>query len=220
MRVLALDASCARCSAAVVADSHAIAERHVDSAKGHAARLPEMVGGILAETGLAPGMLDLIAVTVGPGSFTGLRTGLALAQGLSCATGIALVGVTVGESFAVALPPLGTRALWSAIDSRRGRVFLERQDGIATVALDALPYPEGPVAVAGDRAAEVAARLAARGADVMLTNVRLPAARHVALAALRHVASGRPPRPALPIYVDPPEARPPAGGLRPAPQGA
>ena len=218
-RVLALDAACARCSAAVVVDGHAIAERQADTAKGHAALLPEMARGVLVDAGVAAASLALVAVTVGPGSFTGLRAALALAQGIATAAGATLVAVTVGESFAEALPPLGSRALWSAIDSRRGRVFLERAGTIAAVALDALPDPAGPVAVAGDRATDVAARLAARGANVMLTNVRLPAARHVALAALRRLADHRPPRDAQPIYVDPPEARPPAGGLRPAPQG-
>jgi hypothetical protein len=85
------------------------------------------------------------------------------------------------------------------------------------MALDDLPRPDGPVAIAGDAAIAVAARLAAREADVMLTDARLPVARHVALVGERRLAGDLPPRAPQPIYVDPPEARLPAAGLRPAP---
>ncbi len=75
------------------------------------------------------------------------------------------------------------------------------------------------MAITGDAAVEVATRLAAAEADVMLTDARQPLARHVARAALRRVASGSPRLNLLPIYVDAPEARLPQGGLRPAPAG-
>jgi hypothetical protein len=106
-----------------------------------------------------------------------------------------------------------------AIDSRRGRVFLERGASVVAVALDALPTPEAKVALAGDAAAVVAAWLAAREADVMLTDARLPATRHIAVAAERRFRGELPAMAALPLYVDPPEARLPAGGLRPPPGG-
>ncbi len=217
MRILALDAALARCSAALVVDGEVNAGRQQDLVRGHAALLPVMAQAVLAEAGVAAPELDLIAVTVGPGSFTGLRAGLALAHGIALAAGVPLVGVSVGEALAEALPHLGRRRLWSAIDSRRGRIFLERNGAVAALATDDLPRPDGPIAVAGDAAAEVAARLAARDADVMLTDARLPLARHVALVGQRRLAGDLPPRAAQPIYVDPPEARLPAGGLRPAP---
>jgi hypothetical protein len=75
----------------------------------------------------------------------------------------------------------------------------------------------GRVAVGGDAAIAVAGRLAARGADVMLTDARLPLVRHVAMAGLARRTGTLPPRSAQPLYVDAPEAKLPAGGLRPPP---
>jgi tRNA threonylcarbamoyladenosine biosynthesis protein TsaB len=217
MLVLALDSALARCSAGLVRDGVLLSSRQQDSPRGQASLLPVMLQAMLDDCGIRPTDLDLIGVTVGPGSFTGIRAGLALAHGIALAAGVPLVGVTVGEALADALPHLGGRRLWSAIDSRRGRVFLEHDGTVATFALDALPAPDGPVAIAGDAAGPVAARLAARGSDVMLTDARLPAPRHIAEAAARRFAGKLPPRDAQPLYVDPPEARLPAGGLRPPP---
>jgi tRNA threonylcarbamoyl adenosine modification protein YeaZ len=219
MRILTLDAALAQCAAAVVVDREGVAVRQTLAAQGHAALLPVMAREVLAEAAIAPTSLNLVAVTVGPGSFTGIRAGLALAHGFALAAGLPVVGVTVGEALADSLPYLGERQLWVAIDSRRGRVFLERRDSVVATALEALPTPDSKVAVAGDAAAAVAARLAARDADVMLTDARLPIARHVAVVAERRYRGELRSLPALPLYVDPPEARLPAAGLRPPPAG-
>jgi tRNA threonylcarbamoyladenosine biosynthesis protein TsaB len=204
MRVLALDAALGRCSAGIVADDRVLAVRSADGERGHAAVLPPLLAAVLSEAGRA---FDLIAATVGPGGFTGLRAALSLAHGIALATDRPLVGISVGEALAAALPNLGGRALWVAIDSRRGHVFLERGERVESVALDALPVASAPVAVAGDAAIAVAARLAARGDDVMLTDARLPGVRHIALVGQRRVAGELPPRPAQPLYVDPPATR-------------
>lgn len=219
MRILALDAALARCAAAIVVDREVLAARQADATQGHAALLPVMAKDVLAQAAMAATSLDLVAVTVGPGSFTGIRAGLALAHGIAVAAGVPVVGVTVGEALADSLPFLGERHLWIAIDSRRGRVFLEQGDTVSAARLDALPMPAGKVAVAGDAAAQVAARLAARDADVMLTDARLPLARHVAVVAERRIGGKLRPLPAQPLYVDPPEAKLPAGGMRPPPVG-
>ncbi len=217
MRILALDSALARCSAGVVVDGQLRARRAEEVGRAQAAMLPAMAAAVLTESGLAAGVLDLVAVTVGPGSFTGIRSALSLAHGIGLAADIPVIGVTVGEVLAQALPHLGGRQLWSAIDSRRGRVFLERGGVAATYAIDALPRAEGRVALAGDAAANVAARLAARGDDVMLSDARWPLPQHVAAAAAARQTGVIPPRPAQPLYVDPPEARQPSGGLRPPP---
>ena len=217
MRILALDAALARCSAGVVVDEALCAARMVDAQRGGAALLPVMAQEALAEAGMAATDLDAIAVTVGPGSFTGIRIALSLAHGLALGAGIPVIGVTVGEALAEALPHLGGRVLWVAVDSRRGRVFLERGGLIEALALTDIPDPDHAIAIAGDAAGAVAARLAARDRNVMLTNARLPIPRHIALAAAARHTGRLPPREAQPLYVDPPEAKLPAGGLRPPP---
>ncbi len=217
MRILALDSALARCSAGIVIDGELVAARQQDAARGHAVLLPAMAAEVLAEAGVVGSALDFIAVTVGPGRFTGVRAGLALAHGIALPAGLPVVGVTVGEALADALPHLGGRAFWSAIDNRRGRVFIEHDGGVAAHPLEALPSPAGRIAVGGDAAIAVAAWLAARGADVMLTDARLPLARHVAMSGLARQLGTLPPRAAQPLYVDAPEAKLPAGGQRPPP---
>lgn len=212
MRLLALDSAVARCSATLVDGEQVLAAAQQDQERDHAAALPVMAEGCLRAAGLRAAELDVIAVTVGPGGFTGIRAGLAFALGLGTAAGRPVIGVTVGEALAEALPLRGSRVLWCAIPSRRGRIFLETADSLLSLALAELPAPGYPVAVAGPAAADVASRLAARGADVMLTDARLPAGRHVAAVARRRHLGELPPRPAQPLYVDAPEARPQAGG--------
>lgn len=218
MRLLALDAALARCSAAVLAAGAVAAERRQDGQGGEAALLPALVRAVLADAGLRAAELDAIAVTVGPGSFTGLRAALALAEGLSLAAGVPLVGVTVPEALAEAAPAAPGRTLWVAIDSRRqDRVFLAAEGALRAVTLAALPLPATPVALAGDAAPAVAEALAARGADVRLTAARLPCAVAVARVALRRLAGTLPPLAAHPLYLDAPAIRPPAGAPCAAP---
>ena len=214
MRVLAIDGALARCSAALVADDELVAVRQAAGGAGHAATIPVLVDAVLQAAGRG---FDLVAVTIGPGSFTGIRAALSVAHGAAIGAGRPIVGVTVGEALAAALPHLAARALWAAIDSRRGHVLLERDGVVASVPLTGLPPAGGPVAVAGDAAIAVAARLAARGNDVMLTDARLPLPRHVAVVGRRRFQGELPPRAAEPLYVDPPAITVPAVPPRPAP---
>lgn len=207
MLVLTLDAALPGCSAGVVRGGVVLAERLSDAPRGQPGALPAMAQAVLAEAGIRAGALSAIAVTVGPGSFTGLRAALSLAHGIAVAAGVPVLGVTVGEAMH---DPADPRLQWAAIDTRRSRVFLDCNGAIQSAALDSLPAPTGPLTIAGDAAPEVAARLHARGFDVALHAARLPTPAGIAAAAQRRAAAGLPPRPAQPLYVDPPEARPPA----------
>jgi tRNA threonylcarbamoyl adenosine modification protein YeaZ len=212
--ILAIDAALSRAGLAVVgADGVAVTRHFVEGRPGLIETLPPLLDACLKESGAG---VDAVAVTIGPGSFTGLRTAISLAQGFAAAAGIPVFGVTVDEAFAQAFPTLH-RPLWVAIRARKDRIFLIR-DGAAEAFADAdLPRTKTPVAVAGDAANEMAARLAAGGGDVILTNARRIDPVWVARVALARQAAGLPPREAQPVYVDPPEAKLPAGGLRPEP---
>lgn len=212
MRLLVLDGSLARCSAALFRDGAQVAQAAQAGARGQPTALPP-----LAEQVLAGARPDAVAVVVGPGGFTGLRTAIALAEGIALATAARLVGVTTGEALAAALPEdlRATRAVWAAIDTRRGRFLLERLDaGTAPepMAERDIPAPPGPVALVGDAAPLAAARLLARGFDAMLTDSRLPSAAAAGLVALRRLTGDIPWRDATPLYVEPPAVRLPAVG--------
>jgi tRNA threonylcarbamoyladenosine biosynthesis protein TsaB len=215
--ILALDASLARCSAALLADGEVRAHRMLDGGRGHAATLPPMVQAVLREAGVAATDLDAVAAVVGPGGFTGIRAALALAQGLALAAGLPALGVTTGEALVAGLA--GRQgAVWSVVDTRRGRVVLERfAAGAATAEgppeacdIEALPLPAGPVTLVGDAAEVVAASLLARGAAVLVGGSRQPDAAAAARVAALRLAGRIPALAARPLYVEPPAVRLPA----------
>jgi len=212
LKILAIDAALLRAGVAVVDGGAAVEKIFVAGRPGLIETLPVAMRDVLAKAG----PVDAVAVTVGPGSFTGLRTAIALAQGFAAAAGVPGWGVGVEEAFAQAFPSMH-RPLWVAVRARKDRIFLIR-DGVAEGFADAdLPRTRAAVAVAGNAANEVAAHLAAAGGDVILTNGRAIDPVWVARAALARVAAGLGLREAVPVYVDPPEAKLPAGGLRPSP---
>ena len=211
--ILTLDAAGDECAAGLVVDGVAVAERVQAGGRGSAASLPALVQDVLREAGIAGPVA--VAVTVGPGSFTGVRAALALAHGIGLGAGVPVRGARVGNAIRAAIAgswgaPVGAlwgASIWVATDSRRGRVFLDTGTEVLAVALDALLRPPGPVVVAGDAAQAVAARLAEQGVEVRVSPEARPRPAGIAAAA-----DG----PALPFYVDPPEARP-NRPLRPVP---
>ena len=214
MRILALDASLAQCSAALWQDGSVLVERIVPGERGHAASLPPLVAIILAEAGLAAPALDALAAVIGPGGFTGIRTALALAEGIALATGRPLIGVTTGEALRAALPATDIASpVWAAIDNRRGRIVLETfhpDTPPRALALDALPLAPLGLVVVGDAAPQVLASLAVRGCTARLGGITLPKAGAAATVAAARLAGTLPPCPARPLYVEPPAVRPPA----------
>lgn len=216
MLILTIDAALAQSRVSLIRDEAAIFSSQEDGRRGQL-QLATFARAAFSSVTIPNKTPDLIAVTLGPGSFTGIRAALSLAHGIGLARDIPVIGITIGEALSEALPGLEKRRLWCVIASRRGRVVIE-EAGVSTgYSLDALPHPSYRVALAGDAAIAVAGSLAARGADVMLTSLRLPSAVHIAMAASKRWLGELPPRPAQPVYVDPPEAKLPSGGLRPAP---
>jgi tRNA threonylcarbamoyladenosine biosynthesis protein TsaB len=101
---------------------------------GHSTRLLDLASGLLVEAGLDWGELERIAVGVGPGTFTGLRIGIATARGLAQSTGVTLVGVSslgalAHEANAPDGPGNERTGVLAVIDARRGEVFVAAYDG-------------------------------------------------------------------------------------------
>ena len=118
MKLLALDAATTACSVACWSKDAAVAQRAEIAGRRQAEILMPMVKRTMQEAGFDYAMLDAIAVTNGPGSFTGVRIGLATARGLALAAGLPLVGVTTLQALAAA----------PSQDERRGRIILAALD--------------------------------------------------------------------------------------------
>lgn len=225
MWVLALDSATTACSVALWSDGEVRAHRFTVMARGQAEALMPMVKSAMDEAGVSFRDLDLLAVTVGPGAFTGLRIGLSAARGMALATGLPLVGVTTLEAVAHAVSPAerAGRTLLVVLDTKRTDVYAQLFSadlaplGPATALLpDDLPdvVPPGPLVVAGDGVAMVSEVLAAAGSKVLHASASgLPDAAHVARIAAARAPDGTSPPPA-PLYLRPPDAQLPRQGGR------
>jgi len=202
-----LDASGGTAQLAIVGDDDGVLHQVTTPTRaGLIETLPSLLQAAVAAHPVAA-----VAVVVGPGSFTGLRTSLALAEGYAAAAGLPIIGVTAFAAFAAAFPG-ATRPLWVALRARPGRLFLLRDEHAEALADADMPTPRAPIMLAGDAAAEAAARLAARGANVVLTDARFLRPAWIARAARAQTSDV----PLTPLYIDPPEARISAN-QRPAP---
>jgi len=155
MRVLALDTTSRAGSVALVEDDRVVRERAGDPSRTHGERLPKE----LADLGAPWPTIDLFAVASGPGSFTGLRIGIATMQGLALVGGRRVVGVSALEALAqLASAGAGPGALVASwIDAQRGEVF----SSLYQVTAAPLFAPEHLVELDGPAAAGPAATLAA-----------------------------------------------------------
>ena len=139
MKVLAIDTASSACSAAVATEGVVIAGRSEAMTRGQAEVLMPMVQEVMAAAKSAYSDLDLVAVTIGPGSFTGLRTGLAAARGIALAQGIPAVGVTTLEAVAAAAARNATASeaalpIVVALETRRADLYIQRFDAVLTPA--------------------------------------------------------------------------------------
>jgi tRNA threonylcarbamoyladenosine biosynthesis protein TsaB len=119
--ILSLDTSAAAGSVALLDNGRVVIERAGDPSRTHGARLPAELMAVLAAVGATLGSVDLFAVSVGPGSFTGLRVGIATMQGLALANAALVVPVTTFEALAWHAPVDVPVAVW--IDAHRSEVF-------------------------------------------------------------------------------------------------
>lgn len=180
-----------------------------------------MIAAVLAERETEIGALDLLAVTTGPGGFTGLRIGLAAAEGLAIASGVPLLGISCFEAIAGdLLPAAAARPLVVALETKREELYLQSfapEPGAAAMVAPAdwsRFVPKRPFLAGGDGAARLAAAL--RRDDMALA----PGAGFVDAAAVARVALARwrrGERPsAIPLYLRAPDTTTPRVGPRSA----
>jgi tRNA threonylcarbamoyladenosine biosynthesis protein TsaB len=208
--VLAIDTCLDACAVAVWADGRTLAARAEPMRRGHQERLGGLTFELMRGAGVDFAALDRIAVTVGPGSFTGLRVGLAFAKGLGLALSRPVAGVGVLEALAAGQPDDGVVA--AAVAAPREQVYLQLfVGGRPLMSPDCLPQE-----TAAARLVEVArgrpVTLVGSGAEALAAAA--PGSRLVALAApdpamVAALAAAAPLPIAMPrpLYLRPPDAR-------------
>jgi tRNA threonylcarbamoyladenosine biosynthesis protein TsaB len=219
MIVLGLDTALGACSAAVTRDGQVLAALSEPMLRGHQERLAPLIEEMMHAAGLPFAAIDRVGVTVGPGSFTGLRVGLAFAKGLGLALAKPCVGVGSLEALAASDPGPGLTA--AVIDAKRGQVYLQAfESGAPVMAPDAVDvetaaarlaelWKGGPLRLIGPGAALLAG--IAPDAEVIERAAPDPAA-ICALVAKKPATAG-----ARPLYLRAPDAKLP-GGRDPSPE--
>jgi len=122
MKILALDTATEACSVALITDADVIG-RWREVGRGHAEEILGMVDTTLAEAGVTLGSLDAIASSVGPGSFTGVRICVSVAQGLAFGAGLPVLAITTLEALSVAALHDGADQVLACLDARMGEVY-------------------------------------------------------------------------------------------------
>jgi tRNA threonylcarbamoyl adenosine modification protein YeaZ len=127
MRVLAIDTALEACSAAVLDTEHGkVASESLPMVRGHAEALIPLIGRVMQQADMPFDALDRIAVTTGPGSFTGLRVGIAAARGIALAAGKPAFGLTTLAAYAAPyLAEDDKTGVVVAIDARHQHVYLQ-----------------------------------------------------------------------------------------------
>jgi tRNA threonylcarbamoyladenosine biosynthesis protein TsaB len=227
MITLGLDTATSACACAIwsASEGRALAIRAEEMQRGQAERLVPLVQEALQDAGIGFADIARIAVTVGPGTFTGLRIGLAAARGFALASGCPLIGVTSLEMAVAGLADefSGCQTL-AAIESRREELFLQPFSAAGLPLAEPVDQPPaslgrlagtwfnpGPLVIVGDAAERAAIALGdwMHPVRVIVTqggNEALAGARLVARLDAAVLAS----RPADPLYIRPPDVTLPA----------
>lgn len=212
MAILAFDTSCRSVSAAVLVGGHVVG-RFEACDTGHAERLLPLITAVMADAGVAYADVTRIAVTVGPGGFTGVRVGIAAARGLALATGAPVVGLS-----SLAAMALGARTVLGPPPPGETRVLaLPAGRGAAYVLTDSLGGPTAPELVVADVAKGLrwppgSVGMGA-GAELLsgLQPTQLPNLQPDARIFVTHAEGLTPQEHVRPIYLRAADARPQTG---------
>ena len=220
--VLALDSAGSGCSVVVASGETVLGAESDTAMHGQAEKLLPMVDSVMRRAGLPASALDIIGVTVGPGSFTGIRIGLAAARGIAHATGAPVIGVTGFEAVAAGLAGssfgagLGAGFILIALESRREDLYVQLFDHLRVALEDpAATMPTAlnerlndiiggaPLLVAGDAAQRAASNLSKRPDTVVAAGSAPDAAGVLRAVLCRWPLPAQSAKPA-PLYLRPP----------------
>jgi tRNA threonylcarbamoyl adenosine modification protein YeaZ/ribosomal-protein-alanine acetyltransferase len=215
--ILAFDTAMAACSAAVYdsATARVLASRFELMERGHAEALAPMVRDVMAEAGIAFGVLETIAVTRGPGTFTGVRIGLAMARGLALGRNLSFVSLTSLEAIAANAIP-SKIPMVVATEAGLGEVYFSYFDNSRIAGTQARKgCPAEAAALIEESGTEVlgtAAEAVLAAANSELKAIRgrtgdLPDAANFVKVAATRTPTQTPPSP---LYIRPPDAKPQA----------
>jgi len=218
MKILACDTALGACSVAVLDGEKILAHRFAVMARGHAEALAPMVEETMGEARISFTALDRLAVTTGPGTFTGQRVGLAFMRALRVALKKPLIGLTTLEAMAAAAQSeMGLALAASLHDARRGEVYLQvlrgRESLLGPVVLlfeDALSQLRQIAGAEKIALAGTAAEAAGAALGITASSIRQPDALWVARLAMDAVATQGAP---APFYLRAPDAKLPAPKL-------
>jgi tRNA threonylcarbamoyladenosine biosynthesis protein TsaB len=172
MRVLAVETSTLAGGVALLDEERIVGEYLLDVRVTHSERLMVAIDRVLADAGWVVGDLDGIAVSIGPGSFTGLRIGLGTVKGLAFARPVPIAAVPTLDAMAAALP-FSSLPVCPVIEARKGEIYTSRYtwDGVrmrreweylAMTPSELVARLETPVIVLGDGAAQITSPFARR----------------------------------------------------------
>jgi tRNA threonylcarbamoyladenosine biosynthesis protein TsaB len=218
MLILAIDTALDACAAGVLDTETAelIAQESLPMKRGHAEALMPLIARVIKASGKGFDVLDRIAVTTGPGSFTGLRVGLAAARGIALAANKPVVGLTTLSAYAApVVSGNGEHPVISAIDARHDQVYFQVVSGnggslirprVAPIeeALDASRF--GAPYLVGNAAAILAQRWTSDAPQPF--KVDSQPAPDIAWVAWLGAAASPNTAPARPFYLRAPDAKP------------
>ncbi|WP_416796427.1 tRNA (adenosine(37)-N6)-threonylcarbamoyltransferase complex dimerization subunit type 1 TsaB [Ciceribacter azotifigens] len=208
MIVLAIDTAGVDCSAAVYdSDKGAVLGQATETiGRGHAEKLMEKIDAALAEAGLPLEAVERVAVTVGPGSFTGIRVGVAAARGLALALGIPAVGVSTLAVLAAA--ETGAPPVVAAIDAKRDEIYIQAFDQTGPIGEATI----GNIKDAQNLIGRLGARVTGSAAPLLAGNPVETQPDHFPIAIVAKLgAAGDPMGRPKPLYLRGPDAKPQAG---------
>jgi tRNA threonylcarbamoyladenosine biosynthesis protein TsaB len=220
MRVLAIDTALAACSAAVLDTEHGgiVASESQPMTRGHAEALLPLLERVMGQAGMALTDMDRIAVTTGPGSFTGLRVGIAAARGIALAAGRPAVGLSTLSAFAAPLIAADDRfPVVAVIDARHAHVYLQvfspggrtfTAPRLATLREAVQAASEAPACIVGSAAQSVAAALSQADPPASVASVDARPAPDIAWVARMGAVVPEGQSPPTPQYLRAPDAQP------------